>query len=54
MDRMSVEDALFPGCPIRNVLARIGDKWSLLVLYTLDGAGQIAVAAYQQSDCLGY
>ena len=38
MDRMSVEDTLFPGCPIRNVLARIGDKWSLLVLYTLDGA----------------
>ena len=29
---------MFPGCPIRNVLARIGDKWSLLVLYTLDGA----------------
>ena len=28
-------DALFPGCPIRNVLARVGDKWSLLVLYNL-------------------
>ena len=28
-------DALFPDCPIRNVLARVGDKWSLLVLYTL-------------------
>lgn len=28
-------DALFPNCPIRNVLARVGDKWSLLVLYTL-------------------
>ena len=26
---------LFPDCPIRNVLARISDKWSLLVLYTL-------------------
>jgi len=25
----------FPDCPIRNVLARIADKWSLLVLYTL-------------------
>ena len=22
-------------CPIRNVLARVGDKWSLLVLYNL-------------------
>ena len=28
-------DALFSDCPIRNVLARVGDKWSLLVLYTL-------------------
>ena len=30
-----VRDALFPGCPIRNVLSRVGDKWSLLVLYNL-------------------
>ena len=30
-----VRDALFPNCPIRNILARVGDKWSLLVLYTL-------------------
>lgn len=35
MDKRSC-DALFPGCPIRNVLARISDKWSLLVIYTLD------------------
>ena len=31
----NVRDALFPDCPIRNVLARVGDKWSLLILYTL-------------------
>lgn len=30
-----VKDELFPDCPIRNVLSRVGDKWSLLVLYTL-------------------
>ena len=30
-----IRDALFPACPIRNVLARVGDKWSLLVLYNL-------------------
>lgn len=30
-----IRDALFINCPIRNVLARIGDKWSLLVLYNL-------------------
>lgn len=36
MNRTSIEDALFPECPIRNILARISDKWSLLVIYTLD------------------
>lgn len=30
-----LRDALFPDCPIRNVLSRVGDKWSLLVLYSL-------------------
>lgn len=35
MDRTAIEDAVFPGCPIRNILARISDKWSLLVIYTL-------------------
>ena len=36
MDRqLVVRDMPFPDCPIRNVLARIADKWSLLVLYTL-------------------
>ena len=30
-----IRDALFPDCPIRNVLSRVGDKWSLLVLYIL-------------------
>ena len=29
------DERLFPECPIRHVLSRIGDKWSLLVLYTL-------------------
>lgn len=29
------QDALFPDCPVRNVLARVGDKWSLLVLNLL-------------------
>ncbi len=34
----SVRDALFPDCPIRNILSRVGDKWSLLVLNTLQNA----------------
>ena len=34
-DIRDIRDALFIDCPIRNVLARVGDKWSLLVLYNL-------------------
>ena len=36
MDRTMIEDAVFPGCPIRNILSKLCDKWSLLVIYTLD------------------
>lgn len=36
MNRTTIEDAVFPGCPIRNILSRFGGKWSLLVIYTLD------------------
>ena len=39
MDRKMIQDAAFPKCPIRNVLARIGDKWTMLVLYTLEQHG---------------
>lgn len=28
-------DLTFPECPIRNILARISDKWSMLLLFTL-------------------
>lgn len=40
MDRTTIEDAVFPDCPIRNILARLCDKWSLLVIYTLNKAGK--------------
>lgn len=39
MLREQLLDPVFPGCPIRNVLSRIGDKWTLLVLLTLEGKG---------------
>jgi len=39
MDRTTIEDAVFPDCPIRNILARLCDKWSLLVIYTLNKTG---------------
>ena len=35
MIRNQVVDPLFPQCPLRNVLSRIGDRWSLLVLLAL-------------------
>lgn len=33
----ALKENVFSDCPIRNVLSRICDKWSLLVLYTLSG-----------------
>lgn len=36
MNRSDIKDALYPNCPIRNVLSRVGDKWSMLVLFTLE------------------
>ena len=39
MINKNVDYALFPQCPIRNVLSRIGDKWSMLVLFTLEKYG---------------
>lgn len=39
MNRTSITNAFFPDCPIRNILAKISDKWSLLVIYTLDKEG---------------
>ena len=42
MIRNQVVDPLFPQCPVRNVLSRIGDRWSLLVLLALhDKAGTL-------------
>lgn len=38
MDRTIIEDAVFPDCPIRNILSKLCDKWSLLVIYTLNKA----------------
>ena len=49
MDRTTVQDALNPDCPIRNVLARIGDKWSLLVIVTLSGARTMRFGALQRA-----
>ena len=42
MARM-IKETVFKDCPIRNVLARICDKWSLLVIYTLNAHKDEAV-----------
>lgn len=34
-----LRDKMFPDCPVRNVLARTGDKWSLLVMHELAESG---------------
>lgn len=43
-----IKDALFIDCPIRNVLARVGDKWSLLVMYNLPHKGPVRFKELQR------
>ena len=35
-NKKEIQSATFPDCPVWNVISRITDKWSLLVLYTLE------------------
>ncbi len=35
MEEFDFRSGPYADCPIRNIMARISDKWSLLVLYTL-------------------
>ena len=37
MLRDIIVDPHFPDCPIRNILTRISDRWSMLILLTLNG-----------------
>lgn len=40
-------------CPIRNVISKFGDKWSLLVLYelNLNGTLRFSQLSRRMSDC---
>lgn len=49
MKRNEIINELVPDCPIRNILARISDKWSLLVLYTLNQEPIMRFNALQKS-----
>lgn len=48
--KRDIRDALFIDCPIRNVLARVGDKWSLLVLYNLRHKESVRFKKLQRPD----
>ena len=39
MKKKEETNSIIEICPIRNVVARFGDKWSLLVLLVIDNAG---------------
>ncbi len=49
MNRLRLQDEFDPKCPVRNILSRIADKWSLLVLYTLQINGTTRFKELQRS-----
>lgn len=42
-------DLQYPTCPIRNVISRMSDKWSLLILSTLSQNGVMRYKALQKA-----
>jgi DNA-binding HxlR family transcriptional regulator len=42
-------DLKFPTCPIRNVLGRFADKWSLLILCNLHARGKMRYTALKNA-----
>jgi DNA-binding HxlR family transcriptional regulator len=40
-EAMRTLDLNFPACPIRNVLVRFADKWSLLIIINLNKHGKL-------------
>ena len=49
MTRSESRDSLYPKCPVRNVLNRVGDKWSMLVLFTLESTPTIRFKELQRN-----
>ena len=49
MVRTEIQNELYPDCPIRNILARISDKWSILVLFTLNQSTLMRFNALQKN-----
>jgi DNA-binding HxlR family transcriptional regulator len=42
------KEEYFPDCPIRNILARVSDKWSILVWYILSQSDVMRFNALQR------
>ena len=34
-EKVMIGETLFPDCPVRNILSRVGDKWSRLLMHQL-------------------
>ena len=49
MKTNEIRNALYPNCPIRNVLSRVGDKWSMLILFTLENHPTIRFKKLQRN-----
>ena len=49
MVRTEIQNELYPDCPIRNILGRISDKWSILVLFTLNQSALMRFNALQKN-----
>lgn len=49
MVRAEFQNELYSDCPIRNILARISDKWSMLVLFTLSRSELMRFNALQRN-----
>ena len=49
MKNDEIRNALYPNCPVRNVLSRVGDKWSMLILFTLESHPTIRFKELQRN-----
>ena len=49
MKNNEIRNALYPNCPVRNVLSRVGDKWSMLILFTLESHPTIRLKELQRN-----
>ena len=49
MKNNEIRNALYPNCPVRNVLSRVGDNWSMLILFTLESHPTIRFKELQRN-----